>query len=462
MENLRSARISLKRLSESDVDERYLDTLNDKLYMQYSRQSQKFHTLKSQILYINAFNHTQNELFGIRNNHDNTLVGSLSYYVDYSSFSINLGFLIFRDHAGKGYATDALEVLLPFLESHFPGMEVVIGTNKGNIPMQKIALGVGFVLKSKLLHDDRATLHFVKKLPQVTLSSTPFIPSFVLSAKKIGVVANDAGGAEQISWLLRQLPQQILAKLEGPAKILFEKSQLQYSFVEDLEQLIECDVLITGSGWMTKLELTAIEFAKKQGIPCLTMLDHWVNYRERFQRAGLIKVWPQHIGVTNSLALQKAQVLFPDNPIWLFPDFQIKHYQKILGNVAIQRNSILVVLEPPPKHHLNSSLADETIVQLIEKSIEMKHSKGIDSLILRLHPSQTDTSHLGFYPDKYSDQIEFSSNYSLLEDLKRSSTVVGISSYALYLAAMCEIETFSVCDDSEGHWTSHFASIKKL
>jgi hypothetical protein len=118
------------------------------------------------------------------------------------------------------------------------------------------------------------------------------------------------------------------------------------------------------------------------------------------------------------------------------------------------------VLEPPPQDLLDSSQIDENTVQLLEKSIKLKHRLEIDSVTVRLHPSQTISSNLGFSPDKYLNQIKFSNRITLLEDLQRATIVVGISSYALYIAAICGKETYSVSKGNRGHWTNHFPSIK--
>lgn len=449
-------------MSELDINVSYLEALNDKSYMQFSGQSKKSHTHESQLRYIKSFDFSQNALFSIKRIYDNALVGSINYFVDFSSFSINLGFLIFRDHAGKGYATEALEVLLPYLEGHFPDMEIVIGTHEKNLSMQKIALKAGFKEEAKSTYKDSLNLKFTKKLPRVGFTSIPYIPSFVLNATKIGVVAFDAGGGEQISWLLQELQQPILVHLGGPARALFERSQLKYSTAEKLEQVSNCDLIMTGSGWMTNLELSAIDLARKRGIPCLTILDHWINFRERFQRAGQNEVLPQFIGVTNSLALQKAQKIFPNNPIWLLPDFQIVHHRRILSKITRQENNLLVVLEPPSHHPLDSLSPNNSIERLIEKSIAMKITKNMDSLIVRLHPSQSHLSDLGFRADLYADEIKFSNYPSLLEDLTHSSIVVGISSYALYIASMCGLETYSSYEENKDHWTNHFPLIQRL
>ncbi len=462
MTELRLNGITLEGISSDGIDDLYLETLNDKEYMKYSRQSAKLHTYNSQREYIDSFCSFQRKLLGVKDTQKNTLVGTVSYILDFNESSIRLGFLIFRNYAGEGYATKSLNILLPYLEKQFPGMNMIIGTHKDNFAMQRIAIKLNFQLQQNLNDEKNSTVEFVRKAPSLESSSISFIPDFVREARSIGIVANDAGGAEQISWLLRELSQPIFAHLNGPAKAVFERNQTKFSPVKEVERVMDCDLLITGSGWMSEIELSAIHLARMRGTPCLTILDHWVNYRERFQRFGQSEVRPQMIGVTNSFALEKAQEVFSQNPIWLIPDFQIRHYQSVIHATVSEPNNILVLLEPSAIQDSRLHSVNSPTEELINKSIIVGRERQFDRVIVRLHPAQASTSWLGFDPSLFANEIEFSDKQSLLEDLLHCKAVIGISSYALYIAAMCGKETYSCTRRVEGHWTDNFPVIHKL
>ena len=60
------------------------------------------------------------------------------------------------------------------------------------------------------------------------------------------------------------------------------------------------------------------------------------------------------------------------------------------------------------------------------------------------------------------DEVEVSERTLLLEDLEISGVVLGLSSYALYIAAMCGIDTYSCFAGMKGHWTERFPKISPL
>ena len=455
-----SSRISLTVLLESDVSEEYLETLNDSEYMRYSRNSNFAHTLSSQVQYIADFRLSNNLLFAIKNVEDGKLLGSINCYVDFSKMTLNLGFLIFKNHQRKGYASEALASLIPYLEGQFPGMTLMIGSNKENFAMHKVAKKLNFQMGCSNAPDVNPNVQFFRKIPKLDSSSPPAIPDFILNARSIGVAAHDAGGAEQISWLLRNLPQNVLAYIDGPAKQIFKNSEISFERVDQLSELMECGLIITGSGWMSQLEVTTIKEAKLRDIPCITVLDHWVNYLERFGEDG--ESQPQILAVTNSIALQMAQEKFPNGVVWLLPDFQIESYQEAVRHVKAFPDCVLILLEPTSSSNSIFAINNEVIENLIESAISLKRIRGLSSVVIRSHPSQMIDPSLADKLKRFPGEIEISNTSSLLEDLKVSEVVLGLSSYALYISSQCGIATHSYFASRTGHWTNYFPKILEV
>ena len=204
---------------------------------------------------------------------------------------------------------------------------------------------------------------------------------------------------------------------------------------------MECDLLITGSGWMSQLEVAAIKEAKFRGIPCITILDHWVNYRERFGDAE--ENQPQILAVTNSIALEIAQEKFPDNVIWLIPDFQIEAYREALGGKEKSSFCVLILLEPFSIFNSLFTVNKEVLGNLLRYAFSIKQSRGLSTVLIRPHPSQVDIQSILEMLDEFSGEFELSTGGSLIEDLKNSEAVLGFNSYALYVASQCDIATYS-------------------
>jgi RimJ/RimL family protein N-acetyltransferase len=456
-QKLRTSRIILVPLLESDVSQEYLETLNDNEYMKYSRNSNFVHSMSSQLKYISDFRNSNNLLFAIKQIESEALLGNINCYLDFTKLTLNLGFLVLKNHHGQGYAAEALELLIPYFETQFPGMTLVIGSNKENIAMHRIARKLKFRLDSQHSQDDPASLRFIRDLPKLTSATIPSIPDFMQNAKKVGMVAHDAGGAEQLSWLMRNLPQRILGYFEGPAKRILENTGIPFDRVHDLGDLIGCDLLITGSGWMSDLEKTAIQDANERNVPCITVLDHWVNYLERFGEKELGQ--PMILAVTNSVALQIAQSKFPNKVVWFLPDFQIQNYVKTLSTIEESRRSLLILLEPLLNSGSSFSIGMKDVEVLLQAAIVMKRARGLGPIIVRLHPSQIDDYSIVESLKKYSNEIELSKSITLLGDLKDSIAVFGFSSYGLYISSVCGITSYSYFAGKAGHWTSNFPKI---
>ena len=455
-----SKRIMLTPLLETDVSLEYLETLNDIEYMKYSRNSSFIHTEKSQAEYIAKFRESTNLLFGIKKIEGEKLLGNVNCYIDFSKMTLDLGFLIFRNEQGRGFASEALGLLIPYLESQYPGMILVIGSNKNNVAMHKIATKLGFCQESNDDQISDVNFRFVRKVTELNSTCEPLIPDLIVNARRIGIAAHDAGGAEQISWVLRNIPQRVLAYLDGPARRIFEISGVHFQSVDHLNEILDCDLVITGSGWMSDLEVNAIKAANLKGIPCITLLDHWVNYLERFGRVDDCQ--PQILAVTNSVALQIAQEKFPNKVVWLFPDFQTKSYQEALRNTKRFTNSVLVLLEPNSTPDSMFAVNSSTTENLIDLAILFKHANGLSTVKIRPHPSQINSGLIVDVLNKYQGEIEVTQASTLLEDLESSVAVIGFNSYAMYISSQCDIPTYSYFAGNAGHWTSHFPNILRV
>ena len=276
-----SSRITLTPMIESDVSHEYLATLNDAEYMKFSRNSNFSHTLSSQIRYTADFSRFNNLLFAIRNIESKQLLASINCYIDFSNMTLDLSFLIFKNEQGMSYASEALELSIPYLEAQFPAMTAVIGSDRDNIAMHEVAQKHDLQIEDKNSHELSPSVKFIWLFPKLDSLSLPAVPDFMLNTKRIGVAVHDPGGAEQISWLLRNIPQKVRAFIAGLAKRIFMNSGIPFDEIDQLSEIMVFDIVIIGSDWISQLEMTAISEAKLRKIPCVTLLDHWVNYSER-------------------------------------------------------------------------------------------------------------------------------------------------------------------------------------
>ena len=100
------------------------------------------------------------------------------------------------------------------------------------------------------------------------------------------LVAHDAGGAELVSLWAKNNVAKFNLVISGPALDIFNKN-LGTNVSSPLEEAIsQASLVVTGTSCNSDLEKRARYIAKINGIKCITIIDHWLNYRERFMYNG--------------------------------------------------------------------------------------------------------------------------------------------------------------------------------
>ena len=134
--------IYFRALKEADIDTSYLETLNDKAYMMFSRQKMYFHTSLSQKRYLDSYSNSEISIIKAAcesDSHD--LIGVVNATeINRSISSCNAGILIFRSFGHKGKGHEVWQSWLEFLHTTERIKIVYAGTHIGNISMQKLCL----------------------------------------------------------------------------------------------------------------------------------------------------------------------------------------------------------------------------------------------------------------------------------------------------------------------------------
>ena len=118
----------------------------------------------------------------------------------------------------------------------------------------------------------------------------------------IMISCHDAGASNLILyWLLHNKFKSIYFNLSGPATRIFKNYFKQLKNHSLDENLKKTKTLISGTGWSSNHEHKARIFAKQNKIKSIAVIDHWVNYRERFFLNGEL-VLPDEIWVFDKYA----------------------------------------------------------------------------------------------------------------------------------------------------------------
>lgn len=294
------------------------------------------------------------------------------------------------------------------------------------------------------------------------------------------VVCHDAGGAEIISSYVKKHHDStsFYCYVAGPAVNIFKRKHVRHEILSGrykIEALLgkhrRISYLLSGTSWSSTMERGFIKAAKKLRIKTVVHLDHWTTYRERFgyPRKNWKNNLPDEIWVGDKHALKLARQSYPSAvPIKYRPN---AYYAEIKHQYASRRNVIpksLVFMSEPVTGDINSygdksdpGFTEYTVLDNILSSLSARH--GRSRLIIRYHPSDVKKKYdqlIRRY--RVGVRVIKSDKESILDDLVRASTVIGIDSAALVLAVICKRKVMSYIPSRRYKCTLPFPQIQKI
>lgn len=263
------------------------------------------------------------------------------------------------------------------------------------------------------------------------------------------IVAHDAGGAEILSSMVRRLAPEERARqvfvLHGPARAVFERKLGALPLLSLQDALTHAETLLCGSGWQSELELNAIAGARALGKRSTVFLDHWVNYRARFERSGRTTL-PDEVWVGDDLALVRAQQELPEVPAQLVPNPYVADLREALATRpdAGQAGTGALFLCEPVREHALRERGDERHWGYTEEDALryfLDHLQALPEpmprIVVRLHPSETPGKYDALLA-RYALPLEVSAGGDLLDDILRSRWVAGCNTMAMVVALIAK------------------------
>jgi len=264
---------------------------------------------------------------------------------------------------------------------------------------------------------------------------------------RVAVVSHDAGGAEILSsWILRNNNFFCFVVLEGPAIAIFDKKCVVAEKLTLAEAITKCDWVLCGTGWASNLEREAIRLGRQQGKKTVAFLDHWSNYKERFEDFNNVLILPNEIWVGDEYAKRIAESEFPNIPIKLQINPYFLDLRRDLAQIKVNKSptnkvSILYVCEPIAEHAYRKygnerhfGYTEDDSLKYFLRNIEFLYLDIVD-ITIRPHPSEK--------LDKYHwakaivpDLIRFGGSTSLIQEVAEADIVVGCGSMAMVVALL--------------------------
>ena len=248
------------------------------------------------------------------------------------------------------------------------------------------------------------------------------------------VVCHDAGGASQIAAILRvwrHKPKWVFA--EGPALKIFKRELPNIEVQSELPEIKNISAIITGSGWGSNIEHQARQGAKQAGVRSITVLDHWANYKQRFERNG-DTVLPDELWVVDIFAEALARKLFPGVSVVRVADSFTEHELKRIDSISESTpNRLLYLLEPVRSGWGQSEPGEfQALRYFLEKWSFLKFPVATE-IRLRLHPSEDRAKYAAFVDKNRQPPVRYSAG-TLSEDISAARWVAGCQTYAMTLA----------------------------
>lgn len=251
----------------------------------------------------------------------------------------------------------------------------------------------------------------------------------------ICIISNDAGGAEIISsWVTRQ-KQKFLFVLDGPAVAIF-KRKLGKIFISDLESSIKISKkVICGTSLKSNIEKNGVFYSKKNGIKVISVLDNWINYRDRFIFKKKLQL-PDEIWVADEYARKLATKEFKGTKIVKKKNFYLEDLKIELVKMEKQykknkkNKNILFVSEPISKDNIYNYNIEDAFNFFME-NINLINLE-LHNITIRPHPSEPVDKWI--WAKKYKQVKIISKKNSLIKQIFESDIVVGCETMAMVVA----------------------------
>ncbi|MGZ8157553.1 MAG: hypothetical protein ACXWT4_01955 [Methylobacter sp.] len=270
----------------------------------------------------------------------------------------------------------------------------------------------------------------------------------------VAIVSHDAGGAEILASYVAQSNISCKLVLDGPAVNVFKRRFGDVEICTLEEAISACDWCLCGTGWQSDLEWRAIEQAHNAQKRVVAFLDHWVNYRQRFERNGIEQL-PDELWVGDVDAERLAREHFPGISIQLIPNpYFIELKQKIAalemskGSVSDGGKKVLFVCDNISDHarlrYGNERYWGYTEFDAIEyflKNIQVL-GDSVESVVIRPHPSDISGKY-DWILKQYASIAKLSDGKPLIEEIVESDMVVGCESMALIIALLAQKKVVS-------------------
>jgi hypothetical protein len=266
----------------------------------------------------------------------------------------------------------------------------------------------------------------------------------------LAIVCHDAGATNIIASLVGEYNNKTQVCVKGPAIEIWNSYFPKTKALSLDDALKNANTLLSGTGMGDLEYLSRIE-AKKKNIKNIAVIEHWINYLERFTRNSKV-VLPDQIIVTDKYAKRQADAIFPSVSIIQMQNIYLHNEAKLASesrkmDLNYPYENILILAEPlqPKFFGSKSYLFQSSVDYLFSNLKKIDLSKNLINVCLRPHPSES-AENYDFIRANYQKlvtEFSISNQKKLYEDIAWADLVLGTDSFAMAIALTAKIPTIS-------------------
>jgi hypothetical protein len=290
------------------------------------------------------------------------------------------------------------------------------------------------------------------------------------------LAAHDAGGANLLcSWLRRHRHEhEVSLLLGGPARSIFAATIRDIAPLPALPRLEAFDLVLCGSSADADLERHVVRGARAAGTRSAVWLEHWFNFRKRFELAGEL-VLPDELWVADEHAERLARTELPGPPVILKGNPHLEDGVAEIAEIAARNGS-----REPGEHILYVSAGtsigarwvtgdplgwgyDE--LDILRRYLEhlIRASPAPAGVRLRPHPAEPLHAFASLVTELGSRlPVSLSPGGSIEQDCAWADTVVGTNTMAMVMALKAGRRVVSVIPRDGAPLTLPFEEIERL
>jgi hypothetical protein len=180
-----------------------------------------------------------------------------------------------------------------------------------------------------------------------------------------------------------------------------------------------------------------MEDALLKGIPVVAVLDHWVNYKERFVRNGKV-ISPTYFLAFNDESERIIRQEFKDPSVIRVQNFYLQRTLKEIRDIETQHNAKLFdfvfIGEPLSRSSENDLWTEYDAIKYFFKALR-NYGLTDAKILVKPHPSEEVSKYNDFVPSDFKN-VRIETDKDLPWILAMTEAVVGCHSMALYIAEL--------------------------